>query len=86
MPFITETEIKRLVKIKAVRLDSLPSDIRSELPEWLAEKIQAKMPDTDILTLGLSLQQPASLDLRVNTLIANRNDVLTKLIKLCKHN
>jgi 16S rRNA (cytosine967-C5)-methyltransferase len=81
MPFITETEIKRLVKIKAVRLDSLPSDIRSELPEWLAEKIQAKMPDTDILTLGLSLQQPASLDLRVNTLIANRNDVLTKLIK-----
>ena len=81
MPFITETEIKRLVKIKAVRLESLPSDIRSELPEWLVEKIQAKMPDTDILTLGLSLQQPASLDLRVNTLIANRNDVLTKLIK-----
>ncbi len=81
MPFITETEIKRLVKIKAVRLDSLPSAIRSELPEWLVEKIQAKMPDTDILTLGLSLQQPASLDLRVNTLIANRNDVLTKLSK-----
>jgi len=64
-----------------VRLDSLPSAIRSELPEWLVEKIQAKMPDTDILTLGLSLQQPASLDLRVNTLIANRNDVLTELIK-----
>ena len=81
IPFITETEIKRLVKIKAVRLDSLPSAIRTELPEWLIEKIQAKMPDTDILTLGLSLQQPASLDLRVNTLIANRNDVLTKLIK-----
>ena len=81
MPFITETEIKWLVKIKAVRLDSLPSAIRTELPEWLVEKIQAKMPDTDILTLGLSLQQPASLDLRVNTLIANRNDVLTELIK-----
>ena len=81
MPFITETEIKRLVKIKAVRLDSLPSAIRTELPEWLIEKIQAKMPDTDILTLGLSLQQPASLDLRVNTLITNRNDVLTELIK-----
>lgn len=81
MPFITETEIKRLVKIKAVKLDSLPSAIRSELPKWLVEKIQAKMPDTDILTLGLSLQQPASLDLRVNTLIANRNEVLTKLSK-----
>jgi 16S rRNA (cytosine967-C5)-methyltransferase len=81
MPFITEAEIKQLVKIKEVRLDSLPSTIRSELPEWLVEKIQAKMPDTDILTLGLSFQQPASLDLRVNTLIANRNDVLTRLSK-----
>ena len=68
-------------KIKAVRLDSLPSAIRSEFPKWLVEKIQAKMPGTDILTLGLSLQQPASLDLRVNTLIANRNEVLTKLSK-----
>ena len=64
-----------------MRLDSLPLAIRSELPEWLVEKIQAKMPDTDILTLGLSFQQPASLDLRVNTLKANRNDVLMKLSK-----
>lgn len=81
MTFISETEIKKLVKIKAVKLDLLPLAIRSEFPEWLVEKMQAKMIDTDILTLGLSLQQPASLDLRVNTLIANRNDVLTKLSK-----
>jgi 16S rRNA (cytosine967-C5)-methyltransferase len=60
MPFLTETEIKWLVKTKTVKLDSLPPAIRSELPEWLIEKIQAKMSDTDILTLGLSLQQPAS--------------------------
>jgi 16S rRNA (cytosine967-C5)-methyltransferase len=79
MLFISEAEIKWLVKIKSVRLDLLPSVIRSELPEWLVEKIQAKMPDADILTLGLSFQQPASLDLRVNTLIANRNAVLKKL-------
>lgn len=81
MPFISETEIKQLIKIKAVREDSLPLAIRSELPEWLVERMRARMPDTDILTLGLSLQQQASLDLRVNTLIANRNDVLTKLSK-----
>ena len=81
MPYISEAEIKQLVKIKAVRLDSLPSAIRSELPEWLIEKIEAKMPDTDVLALGLSLQQSAPLDLRVNTLIENRNDVITKLCK-----
>ena len=80
-PFITEAEIKQLVKTKEVKLDSLPSTIRSEFPEWLVEKIQAKMPDTDILNLGLSFQKQASLDLRVNTLMANRNDVLTRLSK-----
>ena len=79
MSFVSEAEIKKLVKIKAVELDLLPPAIRSDLPEWLIDKIQAKMPDTDFLALGLSLQQPSSLDLRVNTLIANRSDVLTKL-------
>jgi len=78
-PFITEAEIKQLIKIKEMELDSLPLTIRTEFPEWLVEKIQAKMLDTNILALGLSFQKQAPLDLRVNTLIANRNDVLTRL-------
>jgi len=78
-PFITEAEIKKLIKIKEMELDSLPLTIRTEFPEWLVEKIQAKMLDTNILALGLSFQKQAPLDLRVNTLIANRNDVLTRL-------
>lgn len=81
MPFISEAEVKRLVKIKAVRLESLPLAIRSEFPEWLVEKMQGTMPDVDILAFGLSLQQPASLDLRVNTLITNRDEVLATLSK-----
>ena len=80
-PFITEAEIKQLIKIKEMELDSLPLTIRTEFPEWLVEKIQTKMPDTNVLALGLSFQKQAPLDLRVNTLIANRNDVLTRLSK-----
>ena len=80
-PFITEAEIKKLIKIKEMELDSLPLTIRTEFPEWLVEKIQTKMPDTNILALGLSFQKQAPLDLRVNTFIANRNDVLTRLSK-----
>jgi 16S rRNA (cytosine967-C5)-methyltransferase len=80
-PFITEAEIKQLIKIKEMELGSLPLTIRTEFPEWLVEKIQAKMLDTNILALGLSFQKQAPLDLRVNTLIANRNDVLTRLSK-----
>ena len=80
-PFITETEIKQLIKTKEMELDSLPLTIRTEFPEWLIEKVQAKMSDMNILALGLSFQEQASLDLRVNTLIANRNDVLARLSK-----
>ena len=81
MPLVSEAEAKQLTKIKAVSLKSQSLYIRSELPEWVVEKMQKFMSDKDILTFGLSLQQPASLDLRVNTLITNRNEVLARLSK-----
>ncbi|TDI83151.1 MAG: RsmB/NOP family class I SAM-dependent RNA methyltransferase [Betaproteobacteria bacterium] len=81
MPFVSETEAKRLAEIKAVRLESQSLGIRAEFPEWLVEKMQRFMLDTDILSFGLSLQQIASLDLRVNTLITNRDEVLETLSK-----
>ena len=81
MPFVSETEVKWLAEIKAVKLESESLAIRSEFPEWLVEKMRGFMLDTDILAFGLSLQQPASLDLRVNTLIANRDEVLATLSK-----
>ena len=81
MPFVSETEVKWLAEIKAVKLESQSLAIRSEFPEWLVEKMRGFMLDTDILAFGLSLQQPASLDLRVNTLIANRDEVLATLSK-----
>lgn len=81
IPFISETERKQLREIKEVNIESLPFIVRSELPEWLVTKVQATIPSIDILTFGLSLQQPASLNIRVNTVRANRNDVLTELSK-----
>ncbi len=73
---ISETETKWLVEVKASKLDALPLDIRAEFPAWLVEKLLPGMPDQDILELGLSLQQPAPLDLRVNTILAKRNEIL----------
>ncbi len=81
MPFVSEAEAKWLVKIKAERLKSQSLAVRSEFPEWLVEKMRGFMLDADILTFGFSLQQPASLDLRVNTLIAKRDEVLATLSK-----
>jgi len=75
-PLISEKEVKWLAEIKASKPDALPLAIRAEFPAWLVEKLQSCMPDQDILELGLSLQQPAPLDLRVNTILAKRDEVL----------
>jgi 16S rRNA (cytosine967-C5)-methyltransferase len=37
------------------------------------------MPETEVLALGRALQQPAPLDLRVNTVRAGRDEVLAQL-------
>lgn len=73
---ISETETKWLSEIKAVKSDLLPLAIQAEFPEWLVEKLKHFMSDTDILSLGFSLQKSAPLDLRVNTFLAKRNQVL----------
>lgn len=45
----------------------------------MVERLQRQLPDEEILALGRALQQPAPLDLRVNTLRAQRDAVLATL-------
>ncbi len=74
--FISESETKWLAEIKAIKLDTLPLNIQAEFPEWLIEKLKHFMSDAEILNLGFSLQKSAPLDLRVNTFLTKRNQVL----------
>ena len=76
---ISESETKWLAEIKAIKLETLPLAIQAEFPEWLVEKLKQFMTDADILNLGFSLQKSAPLDLRVNTILAKRNQVLETL-------
>jgi 16S rRNA (cytosine967-C5)-methyltransferase len=76
---ISESETKWLSEIKAIKSDTLPLAIQAEFPEWLVEKLKQFMTDADILNLGFSLQKSAPLDLRVNTILAKRNQVLETL-------
>lgn len=78
-PLISESETKWLSEIKAIKLDTLPLAIQAEFPEWLVEKLKQFMTDADILNLGFSLQKSAPLDLRVNTILAKRSQVLETL-------
>ena len=57
----------------------LPLYVNAELPQWLVGMLAADMPEEEILALGRALQQPAPLDLRVNSLIATRDKVMQQL-------
>ena len=68
-----------LAQLKALDLESLPLAIRADLPDWVIERLRAHMDEPQLLALARSLQQPAPLDLRVNTLKAPRAAVLDRL-------
>jgi 16S rRNA (cytosine967-C5)-methyltransferase len=80
-PLVSEAEAKSLAGIKGTSVESQPLSVQAGFPDWLAEKLSEFMAEDEILALGRSLQQSAPLDLRVNTLLADRNDVLALLQK-----
>ena len=66
-------------KLKSVTLDNLPLGVQADFPDWLVERLKPQMSEAEILALGRSLQQPAPLDLRVNTVRTERDQVLREL-------
>ena len=78
-PVLQRDEKDWLATVKGVQLETLPLSVQAELPEWLVEKMRVSYSDEDILTIGRSMQQGAPLDIRVNTLLAKRDEVLQKL-------
>ena len=78
-PLLSRAEIKSLHQIKAQPTDDIPLAIQSDFPDWLMEKLKRFMPDAEILALGRGMQNPAPLDLRVNTVRASREEVLHSL-------
>jgi 16S rRNA (cytosine967-C5)-methyltransferase len=78
-PLVSEADAKWIVQLKAIKLESQPLAVQAEFPDWLIEKLHAFMEEREILDLGTSMQEPAPLDLRVNTLLASREEVLAQL-------
>ena len=78
-PLLKAKEAEWLGKVKSINADGLPLSIQAELPDWIVDKLRPHHGDAGILELGRSMQQPAPLDLRVNTLLAGRNEVLQSL-------
>jgi 16S rRNA (cytosine967-C5)-methyltransferase len=57
----------------------LPFAIRTNFPDWLAEKLVAQFGEHDAVALAEALNRPAPVDLRVNTLKAEREAVQARL-------
>lgn len=58
---------------------TLPFAIQANMPDWLAELLRTQYGDAETLALSQALNQPAPLDMRVNTIKAKRDEVKTRL-------
>ena len=63
-----------LAQVQTIDRSTLPEKLRHNLPDWLAGALQAQLAD-EFWPLARALEEPAPLDLRVNTLKARRDEV-----------
>ena len=75
---LTEPELHWMEQVATIDRASLPDKLRHNLPEWLAELLQAELRD-EFWPLVNSLNAPAGLDLRVNAFKAKRDEVQVAL-------
>jgi 16S rRNA (cytosine967-C5)-methyltransferase len=66
---------------RAQPVSEYPLCVESDLPQWVVDRLLAAHDADFIRALGRALQEPAPLDLRVNTLRGNRDAVLSTLNK-----
>jgi len=62
-------------RLRTLDKNNLPVVIKANMPDWLAERLQARFNVTDFLTMASALNQPAPVDIRVNTLKTEREKV-----------
>ena len=80
-PLLQEGEAEWLKQVKATSTADLPLAVQADVPDWLLEKLQAFMPEPEILAVARGMQQPAPLDLRANTVLISREEAIYKLNK-----
>ena len=76
---LSEDETEFLKRIQEIDRNLLPAKQRANLPDWLYEKFVAQYGEEETLQLAAVLNTPAPLDLRVNSLKADREKVIAEL-------
>ena len=78
---LTEDETAFLNRINEIDRSLMPVQMRSNLPKWLFEKFVAQYGQEETLKLADALNQPAPLDLRVNSIKTTREEAMTRLLE-----
>jgi 16S rRNA (cytosine967-C5)-methyltransferase len=68
-----------LNRVMQIDRDMLPAGLRSNLPAWLYERLLERFGEEEAQKLAQTLNTPAPLDLRVNSIKADREQVITAL-------
>ncbi|WP_211466040.1 RsmB/NOP family class I SAM-dependent RNA methyltransferase [Collimonas silvisoli] len=76
---LSEEETEWLTRVAEIDRNLMPALMRSNLPQWLFDKLVARDGEAATLQLAHAMNQPAPLDLRVNSLKANREEVVAAL-------
>jgi 16S rRNA (cytosine967-C5)-methyltransferase len=71
-------ELAWLKHVQAIDRATLPDKLRHNLPDWIADPLRQQVGE-EFDALAASLNEPASVDVRVNTLKSNREDVKAAL-------
>lgn len=78
-PFTRGEEQDWVKSSKAIELSQLSLAVQADMPDWLWDLLLEQEGEAGALALGRSWQQPAPLDLRVNSFKASRDTVLAQL-------
>lgn len=77
-PMLNEQQLEWAKSIKAKSTESLPLAVQADVRDWLWDKLVAQYGEKEALTIARSMHESASLDLRVNTIKATRDEVMAQ--------
>ncbi|MDB5758913.1 MAG: ubiE/COQ5 methyltransferase family protein [Burkholderia sp.] len=76
---LSEDETQWLTRVMQIDRQMLPADLRANLPAWLYTRLVELYGEEETQQMAQTLNTPAPLDLRVNSIKANREQVIAEL-------
>lgn len=76
---LSEDETQWLTHVMQIDRNMLQAELRSNLPDWLYSRLVERFGEDETLQLAQTLNTPAPLDLRINSIKANREQVIAEL-------